>query len=163
MTTLGRERVNQIDLALSRMWQMKGRERLKAMDRALEEKNKELDDAKQWKRNYESTNSQLMELELIVGELREELKKSLGEKEEIRNQAKTEKDDRDEVSHRVQSSKTLYIGLHEGRMNTRIPQNNNYITGTRSHTSKIWIAILTIIHNSLSNVQIMRSNVVITP
>lgn len=92
---------------------MKGRERLKAMDRALGEKNKELEDAKQWKRHYESANTHLMELELAVGELRDELKASLDEKEEVRNQAKTEKEERDEVcQHPSVSVVSLTICLH---------------------------------------------------
>lgn len=67
------------------------------MERNLDDKNKELDDAKQWKRHYELANTHQMELELVVGGLRDELKTSLAENDKVRNQAKTEKEERDEV------------------------------------------------------------------
>ena len=70
---------------------------MKALERVVEGKNKELEDAKQWKRHYEAANTHLMELELVVRELREELNASLAEKEEVQRQAKTDKDERDQV------------------------------------------------------------------
>lgn len=65
--------------------------------RELEATRKELEQAKQWKGQFESTQAKMLELELEVKELREELNKAIVEKDETKEQAKTEKEEMQEV------------------------------------------------------------------
>ena len=65
--------------------------------RELETTRKELDHAKQWKGQFESTQAKMLELELEIKELREELNKAVVEKDETKEQAKTEKEELQEV------------------------------------------------------------------
>ena len=65
--------------------------------RELESTRKELDEAKQWKGHFESTQAKMLELELVIKELREELNAAITEKDETKEQAKNEKDELEEV------------------------------------------------------------------
>ena len=65
--------------------------------RELETTRKELDHARQWKGQFESTQAKMLELELEIKELREELNMAVVEKDETKEQAKTEKEELQEV------------------------------------------------------------------
>ena len=69
-----------------------------AAGRELEATRKELDQAKQWKGQFESTQGKMLELELEIKELREELNTAIIEKDETKEQAKTEKEELEEVT-----------------------------------------------------------------
>ena len=69
-----------------------------AAGRELEATRKELDQAKQWKGQFESTQAKMLELELEIKELREELNAAIVEKDETKEQAKTEKEELEEVT-----------------------------------------------------------------
>ena len=69
-----------------------------AAGRELEATRKELDHAKQWKGQFESTQAKMLELELEIKELREELNSAIVEKDETKEQAKTEKEELEEVT-----------------------------------------------------------------
>jgi len=69
-----------------------------AAGRELEATRKELDQAKQWKGQFESTQAKMLELELEIKELREELNMAIIEKDETEEQAKTEKEELEEVT-----------------------------------------------------------------
>ena len=56
-----------------------------------------MEHAKQWKGQFESTQVKVLELELQVKELKEELNTAIVEKEESKKQAKTEKEQLEEV------------------------------------------------------------------
>lgn len=68
-----------------------------AAGRELEATRKELDQAKQWKGQFESTQARMLELELKVKELHEELNAAIVERDETKEQAKTEKEELEEV------------------------------------------------------------------
>ena len=68
-----------------------------AAGRELEATRKELDQAKQWKGQFESTQAKMLELELEIKELREELNAAIIAKDETKEQAKTEKEELEEV------------------------------------------------------------------
>lgn len=68
-----------------------------AAGRELQATRKELDQAKQWKGQFESTQAKMLELELEIKELREELNTAIIEKDETKEQAKTEKEELQEV------------------------------------------------------------------
>lgn len=68
-----------------------------AAGRELQATRKELDQAKQWKGQFESTQAKMLELELEIKELREELNTAIIEKDEAKEQAKTEKEELQEV------------------------------------------------------------------
>ena len=78
--------------------QVKEKEQAMAAGRELEATRKELDHAKQWKGHFESTQAKMLELELEIKELREELNTAIIEKDETKQQAKTEKDELEEVT-----------------------------------------------------------------
>ena len=65
--------------------------------RELEATRKELEHAKQWKGQFESTQSKMLELELVIKELREELNMAIVEKDGTEERAKTEKEELEEV------------------------------------------------------------------
>ena len=65
--------------------------------RELEATRKELEQAKQWKGQFESTQSKMLELELVIKELREELNMAIVEKDGTEERAKTEKEELEEV------------------------------------------------------------------
>ena len=65
--------------------------------RELEATRKELEYAKQWKGQFESTQSKMLELELVIKELREELNMAIVEKDGTEERAKTEKEELEEV------------------------------------------------------------------
>ena len=69
-----------------------------AAGRELEATRKELDQAKQWKGQFESTQAKMLELELEIKELREELNTAIIEKDETKEQARTEKEELQEVT-----------------------------------------------------------------
>ena len=69
-----------------------------AAGRELEATRKELDQAKQWKGQFESAQAKMLELELEIKELREELNTAIKEKDETKEQAKTEKQELEEVT-----------------------------------------------------------------
>ena len=69
-----------------------------AAGRELEATRKELDQAKQWKGQFESTQAKMLELELEIKELREKLSTAIIEKDETKEQAKTEKEELEEVT-----------------------------------------------------------------
>lgn len=69
-----------------------------AAGRELEATRKELDQAKQWKGQFESTQAKMLELELEIKELREELNMAVIEKDETEEQAKTENEELEEVT-----------------------------------------------------------------
>lgn len=69
-----------------------------AAGRELEATRKELDQAKQWKGQFESTQAKMLELELEIKELREELNMAIIEKDETEEQAKTENEELEEVT-----------------------------------------------------------------
>lgn len=77
--------------------QVKEKEQAMAAGRELEATRKELDQAKQWKGQFESTQAKMLELELEIKELREELNAAVIEKDETKEQAKTEKEELEEV------------------------------------------------------------------
>lgn len=77
--------------------QVKEKEQAVAAGRELEATRKELDQAKQWKGQFESTQAKMLELELEIKELREELNAAVIEKDETKEQAKTEKEELEEV------------------------------------------------------------------
>lgn len=78
--------------------QVKEKEQAMAAGRELEATRKELDQAKQWKGQFESTQAKMLELELEIKELREELNMAIIEKDETEEQAKTEKEELEEVT-----------------------------------------------------------------
>lgn len=49
----------------------------------LEKAKKELDGAKQWRNQFEASSSRLVELELVVKDLRSELESSIKEKKDL--------------------------------------------------------------------------------
>ena len=51
------------------------------------------DQAKQWKGQFESIEAKMLELELVIKKLREELNMVTTEKDETKEQAKTEKEE----------------------------------------------------------------------
>lgn len=77
--------------------QVKEKEQAMAAGRELEATRKELGQAKQWKGQFESTQAKMLELELEIKELREELNAAIIEKDETKEQAKTEKEELEEV------------------------------------------------------------------
>lgn len=77
--------------------QVKEKEQAMAAGRELEATRKELDQAKRWKGQFESTQAKMLELELEIKELREELNAAIIEKDETKEQAKTEKEELEEV------------------------------------------------------------------
>ena len=78
--------------------QVKEKEQAMAAGRELEATKKELDQAKQWKGQFESTQAKMLELELEIKELHEELNAAIIEKDETKEQAKTEKEELEEVT-----------------------------------------------------------------
>lgn len=80
------------------MLQVKEKEQAMAAGRELEATRKELDQAKQWKGQFESTQAKMLELELEIKELREELNTAIIEKDETKELAKTEKEELEEVN-----------------------------------------------------------------
>jgi len=78
--------------------QVKEKEQAMAAGRELEATRKELDQAKQWKGQFESTQAKMLELELEIKELREELNTAIIEKDETKELAKTEKEELEEVN-----------------------------------------------------------------
>lgn len=78
--------------------QVKEKEQAMAAGRELEATRKELDQAKQWKGQFESTQAKMLELELEIKELREELNMAIIEKDETEEQAKTENEELEEVT-----------------------------------------------------------------
>ena len=78
--------------------QVKEKEQAMAAGRELEATRKELDHAKQWKGQFESTQAKMLELELEIKELREELDAVIVERDETKEQAKTEKEELEEVT-----------------------------------------------------------------
>lgn len=78
--------------------QVKEKEQAMAAGRELEATRKELDQAKQWKGQFESTQAKMLELELEIKELREELNMAIIEKDETEEQAKTENGELEEVT-----------------------------------------------------------------
>ena len=77
--------------------QVKEKEQAMVAGRELEATRKELEHAKQWKGQFESTQSKMLELELVIKELREELNTVIVEKDETEERAKTEKEELEEV------------------------------------------------------------------
>ena len=63
----------------------------------LDKVRKELDEAKQWKNQFESSSARLVELELVVQELRGELDREIKENKDLRAVHKEEKDEKEEV------------------------------------------------------------------
>lgn len=76
---------------------MKEKQQAMAAGRELESTRKELEHAKQWKGQFESTQAKMLELELVIKELREELNTAIVEKDESEERAKTEKEELQEV------------------------------------------------------------------
>ena len=64
----------------------------------LQSTRKELEHAKQWKGQFESTQVKVLELDLQVKELKEELNTAIKEKDDSKKQAKTEKEQLEEVN-----------------------------------------------------------------
>ena len=77
--------------------QVKEKEQAQAAGRELEATRKELDQAKQWKGHFESTQAKMLELELVIKELKEELNAAIVEKDDTKEQAKNEKEELEEV------------------------------------------------------------------
>ena len=77
--------------------QIKEKVQAQAAGRELEVTRKELEQAKQWKGHFESTQAKMLELELVIKELREELNTAIKEKDESKEQAKSEKEELEEV------------------------------------------------------------------
>ncbi|XP_078360518.1 unconventional myosin-Va-like [Oculina patagonica] len=81
--------------------QVKEKEQAMAAGRELQATRKELDQAKQWKGQFESTQAKMLELELEIKELREELNTAIIEKDETKEQAKTEKEELQEMNTKL--------------------------------------------------------------
>ncbi|XP_068711585.1 unconventional myosin-Va-like isoform X2 [Montipora foliosa] len=81
--------------------QVKEKEQAQVAVRELEATRKEMEHAKQWKGQFESTQVKVLELELQVKELKEELNTAIVEKEESKKQAKTEKEQLEEINEKL--------------------------------------------------------------
>ncbi|KAJ7393773.1 Unconventional myosin-Va [Desmophyllum pertusum] len=86
--------------------QVKEKEQAKAAGRELEATRKELDHAKQWKGQFESTQAKMLELELVIKELREELNMAIIEKDKSKEQAKTEREELQEINNKFKEEMT---------------------------------------------------------
>ncbi|XP_022802810.1 unconventional myosin-Va-like isoform X2 [Stylophora pistillata] len=86
--------------------QVKEKEQAMVAGRELEATRKELEHAKQWKGQFESTQSKMLELELVIKELREELNTVIVEKDETEERAKTEKEELEEINKRLREELT---------------------------------------------------------
>ncbi|XP_048581655.1 unconventional myosin-Va isoform X2 [Nematostella vectensis] len=76
--------------------EVKKKEHAQAAERDLSEARKELDEARKWKGHYESSSARLVEMELVVSELRDELKRSMEARERVEKEAKEEIEEKDE-------------------------------------------------------------------
>lgn len=81
--------------------QIKEKVQAQAAGRELEATRKELEQAKQWKGHFESTQAKMLELELVIKELREELNTAIKEKDESKEQAKSEKEELEEINKKL--------------------------------------------------------------
>ncbi|XP_074612959.1 unconventional myosin-Va-like isoform X2 [Acropora palmata] len=81
--------------------QVKEKEQAQVAVRQLEATRKELEHAKQWKGQFESAQSKILQLELEIKELKEELHVATVERDDSRKQSKTEKEQLDEINEKL--------------------------------------------------------------
>ena len=79
--------------------------------RQLEGTRKELEHAKQWKGQFESAQTKILQLELEIKELKEVLHVATVERDDSRKQSKTEKEQLDEVSIWSQSHSPCMVSV----------------------------------------------------
>ena len=66
-------------------------------ERELESTRRDLEEAKQWKGHFESSQAKLLQLELVVKELREELNQAIKDKEHTKKLADNERGEMEQV------------------------------------------------------------------
>lgn len=91
--------------------QVKEKEQAQVAVRQLEVTRKELEHAKQWKGQFESAQTKILQLELEIKELKEELHVATVERDDSRKQSKTEKEQLDEVSIWSQSHSPCMVSV----------------------------------------------------